>query len=250
MLLSLTGLLAGFGLRPTGVLHLGAHMGEEAADYVKNGIGDVVWVEGNPALLGPLKEQVEPYGHRVLGALLDEESGRDVDLKVTNNTQSSSILALGTHRVHHPDIDVGHSVSLQTTTVDDLAAAHDFTGLDFLNIDLQGAELRALRGGVQTLAGVRYVYTEVNREEVYEGCALIGEIDAFLEAQGLRRVITRWTPAQWGDALYVRPGAARRLGGTARARLRAIEAREGLQARADALGRAVKDVRSRRGSGT
>ena len=89
-----------------------------------------------------------------------------------------------------------------------------------MNVDLQGAELRALEGAARTLEGVRYVYTEVNREPLYEGCALVGDLDRFLGERDFQRVVTKWTGAHWGDALYVRGGVSpgRRLLGELRSR--------------------------------
>lgn len=220
MLLSLPRLIRTYDLRPTGVLHLGAHLGEEADVYAACGLRDVVWVEGNPELVPALRERVEPRGHRVVQALVSSSDADSVQFNVTNNGESSSILDLGTHRVHHPQVQVTETIELPTTTVDHLADEHGFAGLDFLNIDLQGAELLALRGATRTLDGVRYVYSEVNREPVYEGCALVGELDVFLGERGFERVVTKWTSAQWGDALYVRGGVstARRVLGELRSR--------------------------------
>jgi FkbM family methyltransferase len=215
VLLDLKKLMSVYGLAPTGVLHLGAHRGEEAAIYSACGIRRVVWVEGNPELLPELRAAVEPYGHRVLQGLLGERSGEPTAFFVTNNGQSSSVLPLGTHLTSHPEVHVTHTLQLVTTTVDQLAADNGFDGLDLLNVDLQGAELQALRGSTTTLQEMKYVYTEVNRDAVYEGAALIGELDAFLAERGFTRMVTRWTTAQWGDALYVRPpvSLARRLWG-------------------------------------
>ncbi|MFL5844121.1 MAG: FkbM family methyltransferase [Solirubrobacteraceae bacterium] len=213
MLIPLDKLISWYGIRPTGVLHLGAHLGEEAESYAAAGIGRVLWVEGNPELAEQLRGAVEPRGHEVVVALIDEVAGRKVDFHVTSYSQASSILELGTHKQHYPDVEVSHELALETTTVDALAADHDVSGLNMLNIDLQGAELRALKGAAALLAQIDIVYTEVNRAEVYAGCALVGDIDEFLAGHGLRRVATRWTGADWGDALYVRGrlGPLRRL---------------------------------------
>jgi hypothetical protein len=71
-------------------------------------------------------------------------------------------------------------------------------------MDLQGAELLALRGATETLRSVRFVYTEVNVDELYAGCAQLDEIDEQLV--GFVRMETALTPHGWGDAFYVRAG--------------------------------------------
>jgi hypothetical protein len=69
-------------------------------------------------------------------------------------------------------------------------------------MDVQGFELEVLKGGKQTLDQVDYVYTEVNRDEVYEDNVYIEELDVFLS--DFSRVETEWTGETWGDALYIR----------------------------------------------
>jgi len=59
------------------------------------------------------------------------------------------------------------------------------------------------------LTQVRWIFTEVNRREMYAGIPLVAELDEFLSRQGFRRVVTLWYPAGWGDALYVRPTGRR-----------------------------------------
>jgi hypothetical protein len=77
-------------------------------------------------------------------------------------------------------------------------------GLDFLNIDLQGAELKALKGMGEVLRQFKWAYLEVNKAELYKGCALVEDIDMYLLGYGFKRVETKWTGADWGDALYVK----------------------------------------------
>lgn len=83
---------------------------------------------------------------------------------------------------------------------------------DFLNLDIQGVELEALQGIGVYFEKIKWIYTEVNKSEVYKNCALIDDIDAFLKMEGFKRVATRWVKKQgWGDALYVRENVARPL---------------------------------------
>ena len=55
-----------------------------------------------------------------------------------------------------------------------------------------------------TLKDIDAIVTEVSCTELYEGCALIEDLDAFLLKQGFRRVNTIVNMFSWGDALYVR----------------------------------------------
>ena len=75
---------------------------------------------------------------------------------------------------------------------------------DFINFDIQGVELGALQGLGERLAHVKWAYLEVNERRLYGDCALVGEIDAFMDKAGFARIATRMvTSCGWGDALYV-----------------------------------------------
>jgi hypothetical protein len=62
----------------------------------------------------------------------------------------------------------------------------------------------ALRGATASLHHADALYLEVNIRELYKGCGLMHEIDAFLEVRGFRRVLTEMTKHGWGDALYLK----------------------------------------------
>ena len=52
---------------------------------------------------------------------------------------------------------------------------------------------------------IQYIYTEVNTEEVYKGCNLIGEIDDYLHGFGFERVAQDiYSQFGWGDAFYIK----------------------------------------------
>ena len=202
MLIPLDRLIEDYGIRATGALHLGGHHAEELEAYRSVGMPRVVWVEGDPESFLVLKRKIAGTpGHSAYEALLDEKKGV-VRFNVANNGQSSSILELGTHKRHHPEVSYVKQVTLATTTLDQLWRDKQLPSLNFWNIDLQGVELRVLRGATYALNCCDYLYTEVNAEEVYVGGALVGELDEFLS--DFSRVETAWTPFKWGDALYIR----------------------------------------------
>ncbi len=142
----------------------------------------------------------------IINAMVDEISGRSVDFKITNNGQSSSILELGTHKIHHSDVYVLNSSKYITKSIKDVVQEQnlDIQNLNFWNMDIQGLELRALKGAGDLLEKVDALYLEVNTEKVYIDCALIEDIDEYVKNFGFSRVLTKMTQWGWGDALYIK----------------------------------------------
>lgn len=184
------------------VLHVGAHSGEEGPMYRGVGWPEIHWVEAQPALVEALRASGLSSSETVYEGCAWDAPGVTMDLNVTTNSQSSSVYDLGTHTLHYPNVSVESTLQVSSVRLDQLIP--DDVKITFLNLDIQGAELRALRGFGERLWGVDAVYCEVNREELYEGIALVEEIDNYLEGHGLRRAVTKWTHANWGDALYLR----------------------------------------------
>lgn len=207
MLISVRQLERYWAVKPAGVLHVGAHEAEELTDYQAAGWLPVVWVEGLPDKAVLLQERLRRTADQhVISALVWDTDGESLTMWRTNNGQSSSALPLGTHRVEHPEVWVVEELSVQSSRLDTLlqGTAHRF---DFINLDIQGAELRALRGLGDGIRSVRWVYCEVNEKPLYVGAPLVSEIDAYLAPLGFHRVDTDMTPHGWGDALYAHTDA-------------------------------------------
>lgn len=192
---------------PRGVIHIGAHKAEELEGYVSLGISTIAWIEANPNKLGDLISRTATHpGSTVHWFAAHERDGEIVSLNIANNGESSSILELGTHKSEHPHIHYVGKVNVPARTIDTFLKASGFDPLvfDFVNIDIQGAELMALRGMREHLKNVKYFYLEVNERPLYEGCALIQEIDEFLSEFSFKRELTKLTQHGWGDALYIK----------------------------------------------
>lgn len=188
-------------VKPRGVIHVGGHLGEERADYKKYGWGEVVWIEAQPLLVEHLRAKTSGSGDIVIEAAIWDTSNQELSLHVSTNSESSSLLDFGTHAQDHPEISFVRDIPVKTKTLDDLNLPPTF---DYLALDIQGVELRAIKGFKEGLTNINWICTEVNKREVYKGCALIDDVDKFLENHGFIRMITRLTPFGWGDALYVR----------------------------------------------
>lgn len=208
MLIPIRQLVHQFPLNITGILHIGAHECEELRDYNAIGVNNdkTYWVEAMPDKVAFCKKL---YGNdlHIYQAVIDDTDGSEVTFNVTNNGQSSSILELGTHAFKHPNVHVVNKVSTTTTRLDTLIEREQIpmVDLNFINLDIQGVELRALKSMEKYLQHVKYIYTEVNIEEVYKGCNLIGEIDDYLRGFGFERVTQSiYTDLGWGDAFYMK----------------------------------------------
>ena len=56
----------------------------------------------------------------------------------------------------------------------------------------------------EILEYIELMILEVNRDEMYEGCPLVEELDTFLEKYNFKRVHTLWQSISWGDAIYAK----------------------------------------------
>ena len=192
---------------PRGIIHIGAHEGREIEKYLEMGVEKVLFIEANPKVFERLKKKIAGIPNvQAANCAISNKCG-SVTLHVTSMDQSSSILPLKHHKELYPDIKETHQVTVRSTTLDVLLKESKLSPFEFnvLNIDIQGAELLALQGALDTLKYIDAINTEINYEELYEGCALINQLDEFLSKHGFDRVATT-TPyhTSWGDALYVK----------------------------------------------
>ena len=118
-----------------------------------------------------------------------------------NEGQSNILLKMAKHTQIHPGITLPNTELVTVKRLDSLGLAHK--GYQLLVLDVQGFEGRVLKGATETLKQMNYVYTEVNRDFVYENCTLVGELDELLHE--FERVETgQWVGGCWTDALYIR----------------------------------------------
>jgi FkbM family methyltransferase len=202
MLLSFTGLRKKYNMDVKGIIHVGAHYGEEISEYIENGIQDIVLFEPLSECFDVLAQKVMTLNANIEGhqVALGSAPGTATMYLSDNEKQSSSILKPKVHLTHHPHVKFDGTEEVEVDLLDNF----DTKDYNFLNMDVQGYELEVLKGATETLKRVDYVYCEVNRDEVYEGNAYVEELDEFLSSYGMERVETSWEGQIWGDALYVK----------------------------------------------
>ena len=189
-----------------GILHIGAHMCEERALYnsIKIGDNDTLWIEAIGEIVAYVKKINENIN--IVQAVITDKDDEELSFMITNNKESSSIFNFGTHDIEHPHVFEIERRRLKSITLNTLFERNNIPHdrFDFINIDIQGAELKALKGAVHILPHIKAIYAEVNEKMLYEGAGLLPELDEYLATFNFKRVITNMTRHGWGDALYIK----------------------------------------------
>ena len=209
MLISVPDLKSKWGVTPNGVLHVGAHEAEEWPYYTNAKWLPVYWIEAQEKLALKLRESLPKDSNQIFAATVWSKSNLVLSLNISSNSQSSSLLEFGSHATNYPTIQNIDSLEVRTVRIDELMISNET--FDFVNLDIQGAELEALKGMGVLLEKVKWIYCEVNSEETYLGCPHVSEIDRFLKRNGFIRIYTVWVRGKgWGDALYMQKSTARK----------------------------------------
>lgn len=207
MMIPLSELIKDFGVKPRGIIHVGAHEAQELESYIECQVPQAIWIEANPEIYKNLTKRLEPFPHhKAYQFAAHETDNSTVELHVMVNTMSSSILQPKKHLEFYPSITVTEKIKVPTKTLDTFINEEKvpMRNYNFLNMDIQGAELLCLKGGIKNLKHFDYIYTEVNDDELFEGCCQTSDLDNFLGDFGFKRLVRRMTSDKWGDALYVR----------------------------------------------
>ena len=196
-----TNLIILYSLKVTGIIHVGAHIGQEAKSYRDLGVEEAIFVEPLLENFTQLKETISRFeGYQAINAAAGDRDGKTIIHKASNGLQSSSVLIPRDHLQQNPDIKFEGIEEVKMIRLESIPISDIF---NFWVIDVQGFELEVLKGAGDALNVCQYLFIEVNRSNVYEGCVQVKDLDGFLATKGFTRTLTRWWDI-WGDALYVR----------------------------------------------
>lgn len=203
---------------PTGVVHLGAHYGQELETYLACGFQHILYAEANPHVFPVLEERIQFWNgwleafqqayqlkrpwvravHRAVGP-----TDGEVRLHRTEYDMQASILAPAEATMHEIE-----QLTVPGSRLDTLISDQGlgFECFSFLHMDIQGAELLAMESAPNLMKHLKMVLTEINYEARYHGCPTPEQLDTFLEGHGFRRVLRTGPFPDYpvGDALYVR----------------------------------------------
>jgi FkbM family methyltransferase len=204
------------GKRVTGILDAGASHGRISRKLLTRfPEADVFAFEPNSLHSETLQQfaREESRFHPYPIALSDEK-GR-ARLNLTTAPGSTSLLTPNRQmrELFSADAVVEGSMEVDVTTIDDWVQSQGNPPLQIMKFDIQGAELRALRGATHTLGeSTALIYIELWFNPGYEEGALYGEVDSFLRTQGFV-LFDIYKPKYdphgvltWANAIFVNPG--------------------------------------------
>jgi FkbM family methyltransferase len=200
----------GFLGEVSGVVHVGANIGQERELYRAYGLR-VIWVEPIPEVFERLSANIRDFNsQRAFQALVTDVDDKEYEFHIANNDgQSSSILALNQHKDIWPSVHYRQSMILKSITLSSLFVRKhlDASNYQALIMDTQGSELLVLKGSLQILDGFQFIKTEVSDFESYEGCCQLSDLNRFMFEHGYReftrsKFATRAEGGSYFDIIY------------------------------------------------
>jgi FkbM family methyltransferase len=211
MLLNIEELVRNYNMNINGVIHIGAHYGDEYERFCGVGVTDFLMFEPNPDSFNILKGHVGDKDNVTLENIALGHIKKDackMYVETANKGMSCSLMKPMKHLEMYPNITFDSTIEVNQTSLD---RYFDETDMDIgkynmINIDVQGYELEVFKGAISSLQNIDYIMTEVNLDELYEGCPLMEHLDEFLgDLFGFKRVAEKIVGNKtWGDALYIK----------------------------------------------
>jgi FkbM family methyltransferase len=81
-------------------------------------------------------------------------------------------------------VRTARTIRIDTVSLDYFARHSGIDSIDFIKIDVQGAELEIFQGGERILKNVLAIVSEVEFQPIYDGQPLYEEVSAYLRTQG------------------------------------------------------------------
>jgi FkbM family methyltransferase len=195
------------------IFEFGSRYGEDTAEFAIKYPGATVYAfECNPKSLAVLKEKIRPYSNIIFNenAISDTNetiSFYQIDENKTKTTwadgnqgASSIFKASGKYPIeeyHQNKIEV-KAVSLFSFMSENIVP-----GIDILWMDIQGAELKALKGLADKSAVTKIVHLEVEFIEIYDGQPLFKDINKYFIQHNFFLLGFTSRTNYSGDAIYV-----------------------------------------------
>jgi FkbM family methyltransferase len=167
-------------LRPKNVFEIGANMGQDA-EALRAGFGikpNKVWVfEPHPDLFSCITKKYRFNSYSVAASNYNGQITINlIDPKVNSNTGISSVRT-------HKSIPREHfkRTKVKCMRMDNFIKTHKIKSIDFLKLDVEGANYEVLEGFGSELGQVKSIHIEAEHHESWEGEKLWYDIKSLLD---------------------------------------------------------------------
>jgi FkbM family methyltransferase len=167
------------GITPAGFIDAGAHFGE-TNQLIRSIYPDtrVISFEANPSCEHILKQS----GIEYVICLLGKENLESVPFYINpNDITSTGCSIYKEESVHFKDAGV---INLPMYKLDDIIPPE--VKMDFLKMDVQGAEIDILEGAQKLLPNIKWVYLEVSFVKCNDGAPLFDTVFKYLSDRNYR----------------------------------------------------------------
>jgi len=172
-----------FAKHSTGILHIGAHHGQEREFYSRYGI-KVIWIEAIPEDFETLKGNIDNISNQSAICALVGDKNQSVDFYLSNNLYSASSIYELSDNSGFKNVVIEGKTTLQITTLDDLFPDDSLYTYKHWVIDVQGSELNVLVGGHNSLKFCKSIQIEVSTRQTYINGSKYFEIKELLSNEG------------------------------------------------------------------
>lgn len=207
---------------PSVVLDIGSCEGEDSIRYRELfPASKIIAFEPNPENIKKLEGNLMRFGVCDIDvipiALSDVDGNAELHIssghptEIPNTTEwdygnkSSSLLKPSALMARFHDwLKFETTVTVRTQKLDSVLAELGIGSVDFVHMDVQGAEMMVLRGSIRTLPYISCLWLEVGTHEIYKDQPPAAETQSFLESYGFIRIMECLNEGS-GDHFYVNP---------------------------------------------
>lgn len=125
----------------------------------------------------------------------------DENDKTDYGNKSSSLLSPELHTSTHKWLKFENKIEVKTQILSDFCKEKEIQKIDFIHIDVQGAELMVFEGAHEFIKKIDCIWMEVEEVELYKGQPLKPDVEKFMYERGFFKVLDT-TNGQAGDQFY------------------------------------------------